>query len=37
MDRDLITETNKTYTLTDKLFGMWINRVYGDNQRLFDY
>ncbi|MFV0398937.1 MAG: AAA family ATPase [Bacteroidales bacterium] len=29
LDRDLITETNKIYTLTDKLFAMWINRVYG--------
>lgn len=28
LDRDLITENNKTYTLTDKLFAMWINRVY---------
>lgn len=29
LDRDLITETNKIYTMTDKLFAMWINRVYG--------
>ena len=27
LDRDLITETNKSYTLTDKLFAMWINRM----------
>lgn len=27
LDRDLITEINKVYTLTDKLFSMWINRT----------
>lgn len=26
IDRELVTEMNKTYILTDKLFAMWINR-----------
>lgn len=34
LDRDLITETDKIYSVTDKLFAMWINRVYGDNTLL---
>ena len=29
LDKDYITEINKVYSVTDKLFGMWINRVYG--------
>jgi hypothetical protein len=29
LERDLITELNKKYALTDKLFGMWIRSVYG--------
>ena len=32
LDRDLITETDKIYTVTDKLFAMWINQVYGLNR-----
>lgn len=30
LDRDLISESYRIYTLTDKLFAMWINRVYGN-------
>lgn len=30
LERDYITEINKTYTITDKLFAMWINKLYGD-------
>lgn len=31
LDRDLITETNKVYSITDKLFAMWINQIYGNS------
>ncbi len=27
LERDLITEQNKVYSLSDKLFEMWVNRV----------
>lgn len=30
LDKDLITETDKVYSVTDKLFAMWINGVYGN-------
>lgn len=30
LEKDLITETNKVYTVTDKLFAMWINKIYGN-------
>lgn len=37
IDKDLITETNNVYSVTDKLFAMWINQVYGDfNQSLYN-
>ncbi len=29
LEKDLISVTAKRYTVTDKLFGMWINRIYG--------
>lgn len=32
LDKDLITETDKIYSVTDKLFAMWICRVYGNAQ-----
>ena len=28
LDRDLIMETDKSYSLTDRLFAMWIKRMY---------
>ena len=28
-EKDLVTETDKTYSVTDKLFSMWINKLYG--------
>ena len=31
---DLITEINKVFSLTDKLFSMWINQIYG-NKSIF--
>lgn len=30
LEKDLITEINKRYSLTDKLFAMWINNLYGN-------
>lgn len=27
LDKDLVTENNKVYTVTDKLFAMWLNRI----------
>ncbi|KGN74168.1 ATPase [Porphyromonas macacae] len=30
LDKDIITEVNKVFSLTDKLFAMWINRLYGN-------
>lgn len=29
LKRDIITQINKKYSVTDKLFAMWINRIYG--------
>lgn len=29
LERDIITQINKKYSVTDKLFAMWINRIYG--------
>lgn len=28
LEKDIITEVNKTYSVTDKLFAMWINAIY---------
>ena len=30
LDKDIITEINKVYSITDKLFSMWINKIYGN-------
>ncbi len=30
LERDIITEINKVFSVTDKLFAMWINKLYGD-------
>lgn len=30
LEKDLITEINKRYSVTDKLFAMWINNLYGN-------
>ena len=27
LDRDIITEINKVYSVNDKLFAMWINKI----------
>ena len=29
LERDVITQINKVYSVTDKLFAMWINKIYG--------
>ncbi len=35
LEKDIITEINKTYSLTDKLFAIWINGIYGTREKLF--
>lgn len=30
LEKDVITEINKTFSVTDKLFAMWINQIYGN-------
>ena len=34
LEKDLITETGKVYSVSDKLFGMWMNRLYGNGDAL---
>ena len=29
LEKEIITETNKVFSVTDKLFSMWIARIYG--------
>ncbi len=29
LERDIITENNKVFSVTDRLFAMWINELYG--------
>ena len=29
LEKEIITETNKVFSVTDKLFSMWITRIYG--------
>ena len=29
LEKDIITEINKEFSLTDKLFAMWISNLYG--------
>lgn len=36
LDKDIITQINKEYSVTDKLFGLWINRLYGEKQQIMD-
>ena len=31
LDKDLITEINKVFSVTDRLFAMWINKLYGNS------
>lgn len=30
LEKDVITEINKIFSVTDKLFAMWINQIYGN-------
>ena len=32
LDKDIITEINKAFSVTDKLFAMWMNQLYGNNK-----
>ena len=32
LDKDTMTEINKAFSVTDKLFAMWINQLYGNNK-----
>lgn len=34
LEKDIITEINKVFSVTDKLFAMWINEIYGNSFRL---
>ncbi len=29
LEKDIITEINKVYSITDKLLSMWLNKIYG--------
>lgn len=32
LEKDLVSELNKKYSVTDKLFAMWINTIYGNKK-----
>lgn len=34
LEKDIITEINKVFSVTDKLFAMWINGIYGNKFQL---
>lgn len=34
LEKDVITEINKVFSLTDKLFSMWISQIYGTKIRV---
>ncbi len=34
LERDVITEINKVFSVTDRLFAMWINKLYGEKSSL---
>ena len=34
LEKDIVTEINKTYSITDKLFAMWINTIYSNKYTL---
>ena len=35
LEKDLITEINKVFSVTDRLFAMWINKLYGSRGKCF--
>ncbi len=34
LEKDIITEINKVFSVTDKLFAMWMNQLYGERNSL---
>ena len=34
LEKDIITEINKVFSVTDKLFAMWMNLLYGERKTL---
>ncbi len=36
LERDIITEINKVFSVTDRLFAMWINQLYGGESSLLN-
>ncbi len=34
LERDIITESTKVFSVTDRLFAMWINKLYGSKAHL---
>ena len=34
LEKDIITEINKVFSVTDRLFAMWMNRLYGERDSL---
>lgn len=34
LEKDIVTEINKVFSVTDRLFAMWINKLYGGELRL---
>ncbi len=34
LEKDIITEINKVFSVTDRLFAMWMNRLYGNKNDL---
>lgn len=33
LDKDIVTEINKKFSVTDKFFALWINSIYGTNSK----
>lgn len=36
LEKDIITQINKTYSLTNKFFALWIARIYGNRNKIFE-
>ena len=34
LEKDIITEVNKEFSVTDRFFAMWINKVYAQSIEL---
>ena len=35
LEKDIITEINKVFSVTDRIFAMWMNRLYGELDSLW--